>query len=107
MKDNQRRITLDWWTVIVGTALAALVLAGLPARMVKFDLFGTFGMRAARCQRARLHVPRVRDLHLFRGPAVRARRDRGDSDDERGVVVAEAEGGETCHSQPRSGRVED
>ena len=31
MKDSPRRLTLDWWTVIVGIALAALVLAGLPA----------------------------------------------------------------------------
>jgi hypothetical protein len=24
-------LSLDWWTVVVGVALAALVLAGLPA----------------------------------------------------------------------------
>jgi hypothetical protein len=28
---KQPRLGLDWWTVIVGAALAALVLIGLPA----------------------------------------------------------------------------
>jgi len=33
MEPRQKRqtLSLDWWTVIVGAALAALVLAGLPA----------------------------------------------------------------------------
>jgi hypothetical protein len=30
-KENRPRLSLDWWTVVVGVALAALVLAGLPA----------------------------------------------------------------------------
>jgi len=30
-KDKKPALSLDWWTVVVGLALAALVLAGLPA----------------------------------------------------------------------------
>jgi hypothetical protein len=30
-KEKRPWLSLDWWTVIVGVALAALVLAGLPA----------------------------------------------------------------------------
>jgi hypothetical protein len=29
--EKRPALSLDWWTVIVGVALAALVLAGLPA----------------------------------------------------------------------------
>lgn len=29
--ENKQRLSLDWWTVLVGLALAALVIAGLPA----------------------------------------------------------------------------
>jgi len=28
--DKRRSLSLDWWTVIVGVALAAIVLAGIP-----------------------------------------------------------------------------
>jgi hypothetical protein len=31
MDDKKPALSLDWWTVIVGLALAAVVLAGLPA----------------------------------------------------------------------------
>jgi hypothetical protein len=30
-KEKMPGLSLDWWTVVVGLALAALVLAGLPA----------------------------------------------------------------------------
>jgi hypothetical protein len=30
-KEKKGGLSLDWWTVIVGVTLAALVLAGLPA----------------------------------------------------------------------------
>jgi hypothetical protein len=30
-KEKKPALSLDWWTVVVGLALAALVLAGLPA----------------------------------------------------------------------------
>jgi hypothetical protein len=30
-KKVARKLTLDWWTVIVGTAIAAVVLLGLPS----------------------------------------------------------------------------
>ena len=29
--DKKHSLSLDWWTVIVGAALAAIVLAGVPA----------------------------------------------------------------------------
>jgi len=29
--EEKPRLSLDWWTVLVGAALAALVIAGLPA----------------------------------------------------------------------------
>jgi hypothetical protein len=30
-KEKKSGLSLDWWTVVAGLALAALVLAGLPA----------------------------------------------------------------------------
>jgi hypothetical protein len=30
-KEKRQGLSLDWWTVVVGVALATLVLAGLPA----------------------------------------------------------------------------
>jgi len=29
--EKRRPLSLDWWTVIVGVALAGIVLAGIPA----------------------------------------------------------------------------
>jgi hypothetical protein len=30
-KEKRPGLSLDWWTIVVGAALAALVLAGVPA----------------------------------------------------------------------------